>query len=138
MSLIEIKQKLSGRERAVFTIAWLALFGGFAIWQAQRESRIVIAVVLAIVAAVVPLAALVNVTWVDRVYRGLAWITSPIGWCVSQLALATIFFLVLTPIGCFRRLLGYDPMRRRFEPERESYWEPVDEPASSESYFKPF
>jgi len=138
MSLIEIKQTLSGRERAVFTFAWIALFGGFATWQALGESRLVVALGLAIVAALLPLGALVNVTFVDRVYRGLAWITSPIGWCMSQLALAMIFFLVLAPIGCFRRLLGYDPMRRRFEPERESYWESVDEPTSSESYFKPF
>ncbi len=36
--------------------------------------------------------------------------------------LALIFYLVITPIGLARRMLGRDPMKLRFEPAARSYW----------------
>ena len=36
--------------------------------------------------------------------------------------LALIFYLVITPIGFARRMLGRDPLKLRFEPAARSYW----------------
>ena len=38
------------------------------------------------------------------------------------LGLTIYFFVVLTPLGAAQRLLK-DPLRRRWRPEAESYWE---------------
>lgn len=57
-----------------------------------------------------------------RVYVG--WMVSvfPISWTVSTLILALVYFGILTPIGVLMRMLGHDPMRRRFERSASSYW----------------
>ncbi len=58
----------------------------------------------------------------------LGVVTFPIGWVISHVALAILFFGLLTPIALFFRLIGRDPLARRWEPERESYW--IDLPES--------
>jgi hypothetical protein len=46
----------------------------------------------------------------------------PIGWTISHLVLGAVYYLVLTPIGLVMRLLGRDPMQRRFDRSAKSYW----------------
>jgi hypothetical protein len=57
-------------------------------------------------------------------------ISLPIGFVVSYLVLGILFFLVLTPFGLVFRLLGRDPLERRFDKASRSYWvarSPVDD-----------
>jgi len=61
-------------------------------------------------------------------YRGWMQAALPAGWTLSHLVLGAVYYLVLTPVGLGLRLSGYDPMRRKFEPEAETYW--VERPAS--------
>lgn len=53
-----------------------------------------------------------------------AWmrLIHPLGWLLSHALFALVYFLVITPIGLAMRAAGRDPMQRRREPERESYW----------------
>ena len=41
---------------------------------------------------------------------------------ISPIVLGVIFFLVISPVALMMRLMGRDPMRRRFQPEMDSYW----------------
>src|SRR5262245_60726653 len=41
---------------------------------------------------------------------------------VSPVVLGLLFFLGITPFGVVMRLFGHDPLRRRFEPDADSYW----------------
>jgi hypothetical protein len=61
----------------------------------------------------------------------------PIGWTVSRLLLAGVYYGLMTPIGLGGRLMGRDPLQLRFH-ECESYW--TDKPARTEarSYFRQF
>ena len=45
-----------------------------------------------------------------------------IGRCVAPIALAAVFFLVVTPTGLVMRLLGKDPLRLRPRAKERSYW----------------
>jgi hypothetical protein len=45
---------------------------------------------------------------------------------ISPLVLGVLFFLMVTPISILARLTGFDPMRKKFQPEVDSYWLPVD------------
>ncbi len=49
-------------------------------------------------------------------------LTTPIGWAVSHLVLAVVYFGIITPIGSLMRLFGRDALERRLEPEAQSYW----------------
>ena len=62
----------------------------------------------------------------------------PIGWTVSYLLLAAIFFLVLTPIGLVMRLFGRDPMLRALDRSAKTYWVPHNPGADPRRYFKQF
>ncbi len=55
-------------------------------------------------------------------YTGLTLISFPIGYVVSHVVLALFFYGVFLPIGLSLRLLGKDPLTRKFEPDAESYW----------------
>ena len=72
------------------------------------------------------------------VYLGLTYITMPIGWVLSFLLLAVFYFLLITPIGLFFYLIGRDPLCRRFEPDKKSYWLKRRGPQSNDRYFHQF
>lgn len=47
-----------------------------------------------------------------------------IGRWAGQAALMLGFALVVVPAALLLRLVGHDPLKRRYEPGRTSYWEP--------------
>lgn len=71
-------------------------------------------------------------------YRGWMHAVLPIGWTFSLLLLAVVYFALLTPIGWLRRLFGGDPMARRLEPKRDSYWIDQQSPTDPQRYFRQF
>jgi len=85
---------------------------------------------LAMVWAIVVLAAgaailLCSLVWPRAarvVYIVLSAVGLPIGFVVSFILLAAFYFLLLTPIALLFRLIGRDPLHRRFDRDRDSYW----------------
>ncbi len=71
-------------------------------------------------------------------FVALSLVSYPMGFMVSHVALAVLFFGVLTPVGLLFRVLGRDPLARGFEPDRPSYWVDLPKVASKEDYFKQF
>jgi Saxitoxin biosynthesis operon protein SxtJ len=60
--------------------------------------------------------------------KSLAWIYKrwmalghALGWINTRIILGFIFYVIVTPIGIFRRWLGKDPMGRRLRPDLDSY-----------------
>ena len=70
------------------------------------------------------------------VYVGSIYLTYPLGWVMSHLILMAMFYLVITPLGLLMRLSGRDPMTRRFDSCRQSYWVEHDPSASTDRYFR--
>ena len=70
----------------------------------------------------------------------LAWIYAvmPIGWVVSHVLLAAIYYMLLTPVGLIMRLCRYDPMQRRFDRDAQTYWIARDSQRPKSSYFKQY
>ena len=68
--------------------------------------------------------------------RGWMRITFPLGWVLSHLVLALIYYLVFTPMALVLRALGRDPLQRRWEPAAESYWSERRRSAGASRYFK--
>jgi len=48
----------------------------------------------------------------------------------------SVYYGVLTPIALLLRLRGHDPMRRRFDPDAKTYWQPHKPPTDRSRYFK--
>jgi hypothetical protein len=72
-----------------------------------------------------------------RLWIGLSVV---LGYFVSRILLTLIFFLIITPLGLVMRIVGRDPMDRKWDPEATSYWiEREQEPDTSiERYGKQF
>jgi len=53
-----------------------------------------------------------------------AWIAlgHVLGWVVSHVILAVVYFAVVTRVGLVRRLFGYDPLRLRVDGDAQTYW----------------
>ncbi|MHC4619355.1 MAG: hypothetical protein ACYTEQ_16540 [Planctomycetota bacterium] len=70
------------------------------------------------------------------IYLSLTMVTAPIGFVLSLLLMAAFYFLLLTPLGLFFRLIGRDPLRRRFDPNAKTYWVPHQSHTDPERYFR--
>lgn len=77
-------------------------------------------------------------TALKPVYLGLTLATWPIGWVLSHVALAVVYHGVMTPIALLLRLIGHDPMTRRFDRNAATYWEPYDPDRGLDQYLKQF
>jgi hypothetical protein len=64
--------------------------------------------------------------------------TFPIGWVVSWIVLAVIFYLIVTPLAMIFRLRGRDPLYLRETPEGASLWRERQEPEDDRQYFRQF
>jgi len=68
-------------------------------------------------------------------YLILTAVTAPIGFVLSFLLMAVFFFLLITPLSIVFRLIGRDPLNRRFDPDAKSYWLARQEPDVLDRYF---
>jgi hypothetical protein len=59
----------------------------------------------------------------------------PIGFVVGLVLLAAFYFLLLTPVGLFFRLIDRDPLCRKFDRSGDSYWVPRHGPTGADRYF---
>jgi|CZKI01.1.fsa_nt_gi hypothetical protein len=135
MSLIRINRNPSGRQLLVFGVAWLVLLGLFG-WQTWPRGRHWAAEAAWALAALVPLAGLISRRFLRLVYLALSYATFPLGFVVSRVILALVYYLAVTPIGLTMRLFHYDPLSRRFDPKAQSYWIRRDGTKPPESYFQ--
>ena len=44
------------------------------------------------------------------------------GWINTRIILVLVYYLIFTPVALLFRLLGKDPLRRKFDRSAESYW----------------
>lgn len=136
MSLIEIDWNPGRRQLRVFGLSALAasvvLAGVFLLLWGLAP---VWAIVVLAAGAAILLCSLVAPGPARIVYIALSAIGLPIGFVVSFLLLAVFYFLLLTPIALLFRLIGRDPLHRRFDRGEDSYWIARKPTAALDRYF---
>jgi hypothetical protein len=135
--VIEINRNPSRRDLVVFGVGLPILVGLLGAQRWAHGSHLAAHVIWAIggvialtFVAVPPLRRRIYVAWMYAVF--------PIGWVVSHVILAVVFYGVFAPTGVLLRLLGKDPMNRTFERGRASYWIPRGGAREQSSYFRQF
>ena len=70
----------------------------------------------------------------------IGWMVAafPIGWAMSHMILAITWVLVVTPIGLVMRAIGRDPLHRKIDRDRSSYWTEHDPHGDPKRYFRQF
>jgi len=138
MSIIRINRNPSRKELQVFGVCWLGFFGILGAVLFWRTAFSAIVVALWIFAVVIPLAGWFLPSFMKAVFVCMSYATYPIGMTVSFLILAFVFYLVITPIGIIIKILGYDPLKRKFDPNVKSFWIEKEAKKSLDSYFRQF
>jgi len=81
---------------------------------------------------------MISLKLTKMIYLGMILLTMPIGWVVSFIVLAAFYYLLLAPLGLFFRLIGRDPLYRKFDSNAKSYWMNRRPPKGLEQYFHQF
>ena len=130
-----VKWHPDARELRRFAVAMLigfAVLGLLAAWRAGGITNN--SIVLWSIGAALAMAAFVPK--LGRVaYLAVYLPTSIIGYVVSNVMLALMFFFVITPLGIILRLLGKDFLRQR---RQKGQWMPVKAARSTDSYYRQF
>ena len=81
---------------------------------------------------------LIKPSWVKPVFIALSVVTWPIGWVISHVALAIVYYGVFTPLALVFKLIGRDAMTRKFNPDAETYWESYNPDTGPARYLRQF
>ena len=138
MSLIRINRNPPPRQLRFFGLFWL-LFLGFLTWSLHRKGvGDSIVSTVAVLAVAVPLVGWLYLPLLRWAWIALSYLTWPIGWVLSHVILAVVYYLVFTPVGLLLRLLGKDPMQRKLDPEARTYWIERPQGQDVQRYFRQF
>jgi uncharacterized protein YjeT (DUF2065 family) len=72
------------------------------------------------------------------IFLGLTLLSYPIGFVLSYVIMGFLFYGLITPLGLFFRLIGKDPLNRRFDRAAVTYWSEPRPRRGKESYFRQF
>lgn len=138
MALLEINWRPSRRELRWFSALQLAFFLVVAYLLANRAGATTAAGAVAAISSLVAIVGLIAPRLVFPLY--LVWMTAafPIGWVMSHVLMAAVYYLVLTPIGLALRLAGKDLLEKKIDRGAKTYWKERDPAPRAERYFKQY
>ena len=134
MALFQINREPTDRMLRQFgAIAAIAL--PTLAWVTTRNAPVTIA------AAVIGAAALA--TWpkpqlLRKPFVALSLATAPLGMVLGEVLLLAMYFGVFLPIGLLFKLIGRDPLARKFDRSAESYWLPKGSSSDAAAYLRQF
>jgi hypothetical protein len=120
-----------------FTAAWFILFLTMALRQALAHGNKTAGWMLAAI-AFIGLFDLLKPFVMRWLFIGATVAAFPAGWLVTQLMLAIMFYLVLTPVALVFRWRGRDELQLKRKTEQPGFWISRGEPPKAEQYLKQF
>jgi hypothetical protein len=115
-----MRNEITNKQLRSFGVSVGGIFAVIGLWpvvvhhQDARWWAVILAVLLVVPALVFPR----SLSWVYQRWMALGHI---LGWINTRIILGLVFYLVVTPIGIFRRLLGKDPMGKEIRADMDSY-----------------
>jgi hypothetical protein len=121
-----------------FAGLWLVFFAGLACWQGLGNGRPTLGLSFAGLALAVGPLGLVKPRAIRWLFVGWMVLAFPIGWTISRLLLACLYYGVFTPVALLFRAIGRDVLCRRRRSGAATYWAPKPQAANVHSYFRQF
>ena len=118
------------KEEPIEWIKYTAVMGlvlNIVVWLLWWRDRLPISVAIgaAAVAVAVLIVALIRPRWFRGFYRGGMTVSYHIGQVFGKILLTVFFFVVVTPLGLFLRLLGNDLLHVKKVPGETTWWRPA-------------
>lgn len=90
-------------------------------------------------AAIVLLATLAVPIMIKPIYLLAMLVAHVLGWINTRLILGLIFYFIFTPIALIMKIMGHDPLHRKFDKQAKTYWKTRERvPFSRERYLRQF
>ena len=121
-----------------FAGLWLLCFGGLAVWHVVFRGNLTVGTCVAVLAIVVGSIGLLRPAWIRWIFVGWMIAVSPIGWTVSRIVLAGLFYGCFTPLALLFRLRGPDALGLKRRPDVPTYWQPKPIVTDVNRYFQQF
>lgn len=120
---IRLRPFRAEREFGLLVGGILAAFGA---WWFYREKFAAVRPWFVAIGALLLLLGALAPRLLSAPYRGWMRLAELLARIVTTVILAIVFFLVVTPIGAWKRLRGWDPLERRLAPQPAgaSFWRP--------------
>ena len=122
MQWSDVTRRQTSKTLRQFGILCLVIFGGWAVWRFAAGHRGLVTSFLAGASALLGLLGLLKPNALQPIFTAWMTVAFPVGWLVSRLLLATLYYAVFTPIGVFFRLRHRDVLRIRHKSSVGSYW----------------
>lgn len=138
MSIIDINTNPSEKELrwfGVMIVVFVTVVGTFVHWQFGLSAVSLVFWAVGVVLAAVYISVPSLRLWI---FIGWTYAVFPIGWIVSYVLLAGIYYLVFTPIGFIVRVTKGDPLDRKLDRTASTYWKPHEAPQDMKRYFRQF
>ena len=103
-----------------------------------RFIGLVIAGVFALAGVAGAAATMTNRRLGERLYSTWMLMVLPLGWVLSHLLLAFVYYAVMTPIGVCLRILGRDLLNLRANPKATTYWRERKPSGDKRRYMRQF
>jgi hypothetical protein len=137
MTWSEIPWRPSSRVLRQFAALWLVVVGFFAWRVGSAGGHATADAWLGTLAGGVGGVGLAWPAAVRPLFVGLVVATLPLGWAMSRLFLAALFYGLFTPLALVFRVLGRDPLKLR-RTNRPTYWQPKVIADDPRRYLRPF
>ena len=139
MALVSLNLKPSTKQLRDFGLAALCmcpLIGLLLFW--LDKLRLTGLIVFGLIGLTMFILSRISTALIKPVYQGMMIVTFPIGWVVSHLMMGLFYYGVVTLIAIIFKIIGRDPLCRKYEPRAESYWIPYKQSRSPKHYFHQF
>ena len=135
-----LKLDLNPPRKTLIQFGWIALFGfglfaGLARWKWGAADWLFYSL-LGLGLVMAACAALGMTRAIRPVFIAMVMLAIPIGFVVTHVLLAAIYYVLFTPVAVFFRLTGRDPLHRAWDANAKSYWNVRQRQRSPASYFR--
>jgi len=122
------------RQFAGLCLVVCGVLAALALWRHHTTTTTIVITGLGITTGLVGLLRPMAIRWV---YSGWMIAVFPVGWTVSRLMLAALFYLIFTPVALLFRLSGRDVLHLSKQ-DPTSDWTAKPEATSVDQYFRQF
>jgi len=134
MKLVELNWCPSDRQTRQFGCICLIALPALAwLWSAGNLLAVLVSGALG---ALLALTGILAPKWLKPVFVVLTLAVFPIGLVIGELVQLFIFFGLFVPLGLLFRLMGRDPLQRKFDRQASTYWQPKRVASDPASYFR--
>lgn len=138
MNWSDLPLKPTARVLRQFAAAWLVLFLAVGVHRYLARGQHQVGMAVGVMAVAIGVMGLIKPAAVRWLFVGATVLAFPIGWVVSQIMLAIMFYGIITPLALLFRIQGRDLLTRKRVPNRATFWTPKPTPEDMRGYFRQY